>query len=281
MSIFDTAEGGSRPKSPQNLELIKLLGTRLISRKDVKAIESSDGAWRPATDTGKRDGKRLPFTMADFESHLAGKVTLGHYLIGLDDSCKYFVFDIDLDQEGFYLDLSTTPEGYADKFLAGGVSCNPRDVWLDPNHPGRPFFLLQLRALAEGMARMVNKTLGIPVAILNSGGKGMHVYGFTGPRPAAAVRDLALGALTQTDQFHAVRGENFFKHKTGYENFTIEVFPKQSSLEGKDLGNLVRLPLGINRKSGNRSFFMATKADMLKETEMDPMRALEGDLPWE
>jgi len=38
--------------------------------------------------------------------------------------------------------------------------------------------------------------------------------------------------------------------------FSLEVFPKQTELSGKGLGNLVKLPLGIHRLSGKRSVFI-------------------------
>jgi hypothetical protein len=37
--------------------------------------------------------------------------------------------------------------------------------------------------------------------------------------------------------------------------FSLEVFPKQDRLSGKGLGNLVKLPLGVHRMSGRRSWF--------------------------
>ena len=38
--------------------------------------------------------------------------------------------------------------------------------------------------------------------------------------------------------------------------FDLEVFPKQNTLSGKGLGNLVKLPLGIHRFTGKPSFFL-------------------------
>ncbi len=38
--------------------------------------------------------------------------------------------------------------------------------------------------------------------------------------------------------------------------FRLESFPKQDNLSGKGFGNLVKLPLGIHRLTGKRSFFM-------------------------
>ena len=39
-------------------------------------------------------------------------------------------------------------------------------------------------------------------------------------------------------------------------SFHLEVFPKQEKLTGKGLGNLVKLPLGIHRKTGKRSYLV-------------------------
>ena len=51
-------------------------------------------------------------------------------------------------------------------------------------------------------------------------------------------------------------------------SFDLEVFPKQDQLSGKGLGNLVKLPLGIHRKSGKPSFFMACEKQDI-ESQLD------------
>jgi hypothetical protein len=38
--------------------------------------------------------------------------------------------------------------------------------------------------------------------------------------------------------------------------FALEVFPKQDTISGKGLGNLVKLPLGVHRVIGKRSYFL-------------------------
>jgi len=280
MTIFEAGAATAVSDSAQDREreLVTLIGKKFISRKDVKAIERANGAWNLVTDTGKADGVRQPFTMQDFRDHLAGRKTFGHYLIGLDDTCKFFAFDIDLEKEGAWLDLST-----GESLMAGGQSCNPREVWTDRNHPGWPYMLMQVRGMAEGLAIRTNRLLGIEVAVTFSGGKGMHVYGFMrDPKPAAVVREMALGVLNDIDLFVPARGENFFKHKyEQYANICVEVFPKQDSLDGKDLGNLMRLPLGTHARTGERGFFVSLKSEQDRLTEMDAMRALSGDLPWE
>ncbi len=78
-----------------------------------------------------------------------------------------------------------------------------------------------------------------------SGGKGYHLW-FPVTKPVAA-SDMrcALSALC-----------NNIANKT--EFFQIEIFPKQDVLSGKGLGNLVKLPLGIHRLTGKRSFLVLT-----------------------
>jgi hypothetical protein len=283
VSIFDTNGPTKRsPEGPVDTNLIRLLGERMISRKDVKAEETGVGSWHPVTD---KSGTRLPFSMADFQDHLTGKRTLGHYLVGTDDTCKFFAFDIDLDKEGYWIDMSSDEDGVAHELMEGVQKCDPREVWAKQEPAAAvEYFTIGLRCLAEGLGHIIHRVLDIPVAILNSGGKGYHVYGFTGTQPANDVRDAALSVLRDLDIFEPVRGENFWKHKLEHSfraNMTIEVFPKQGSLEGKDLGNLMRLPLGVNRKTGRRAHFVNCKVGYNKILEMDPVRALEGDMPWE
>jgi hypothetical protein len=43
--------------------------------------------------------------------------------------------------------------------------------------------------------------------------------------------------------------------KTDLEYFQLEVFPKQDHVSGQGFGNLVKLPLGVHRKTGKRSYF--------------------------
>ncbi len=141
---------------------------------------------------------------------------------------------------------------------------------------------INLRCMAEGLALRVSRQLNIPVAITDSGGKGLHVYGFTGSMPANAVREIALSFLKELEgTFEAFRGLNFWRHTTSYPMLDIEVFPKQASLDGKELGNLMALPLGVHRVTGRKKSFLSTNCALDRLVEMDPMRALSGDLPWE
>lgn len=286
MSIF--AEVGADSATPEaSAELVKLIGERFISRKDVKARETSSGAWMPVTDTGKADGNRLPFTMQNFQDHIAGRKTYGHYLLGTDNTCKLFAYDIDLDKTGWWIDPGEPGIEDLAEVMERGQHCNPREVWAAQDPPEAiQYFTMALRGIADGLAAMIHR-LGegaVHTAIADSGGKGLHVYGFTGPMPASHVREFAMTVLTHFDLFEPLRGDNFWKVKQAggaYSNVTIEVFPKQDTLDGKDLGNLMRLPLGVNQKTGRRGHFIQASAQPNRLVEMDPLRALSGDLPWE
>jgi hypothetical protein len=79
-----------------------------------------------------------------------------------------------------------------------------------------------------------------------SGGKGFHFWFlFHPPLPAR----LARNALTRI-------AEPLSRDVT---TFHLEVFPKQDHLSGKGYGNLVKLPLGVHRLSGKRSFFIGCR----------------------
>lgn len=76
-----------------------------------------------------------------------------------------------------------------------------------------------------------------------SGGKGFHFwFFFHEPIPAATARSVLQKLVRRIEP--------------DLSCFTLEVFPKQDQLAGKGLGNLVKLPLGVHRATGKRSFFI-------------------------
>ena len=99
----------------------------------------------------------------------------------------------------------------------------------------------ELNFLARRL-RSLARERGISPVIEFSGGKGYHFWFlFSRPVPAANARRLLTGLAG------AVSGD--------LSAFSLEVFPKQDRLSGKGLGNLVKLPLGVHRMSGRRSWF--------------------------
>lgn len=87
------------------------------------------------------------------------------------------------------------------------------------------------------------KEAGLVPAVEFSGGKGFHFWFFFETPVAAgkARRPLVQIARTLGKDLNA---------------FHLEVFPKQDNLSGKGFGNLVKLPLGVHRLTGKRSYFI-------------------------
>lgn len=90
--------------------------------------------------------------------------------------------------------------------------------------------------------RELSRSAGLAPLLETSGGKGLHFwYFFENPAPAETVRRV-LAPLVGT-------------LAADLSVFSLEVFPKQDRLTGKGFGNLVKLPLGVHRLTGKRSFF--------------------------
>lgn len=268
-------------------DMVRLLGTRFVARRDVKAFQRDDGAWFP---------DRSTFTMQDFRDHLAGTKTLGHYLLDTDGNCKYFAFDIDLVKHNRDCNpgpgerCTGCPMGFANLEISADGNpvavgephvVIPRQAFLSDDERVVNTLRIHLRLMAEGLAYRIHKRLDIPVAIATSGHKGLHVYGFTGLMPAEACKLVAFSILEEFTCFEQFRGENFWRHTSEYSVLDIEVFPKQTNLDGKELGNLMKLPLGLHRVTKQRAEFLTTKSPPDRWVTMDPEYALSGDLPWE
>lgn len=246
------------------------LAKYFITRTDAKAkqvhLQSGPGYIVDTTD-GKRESPRLPWNRAALEAHIQGGATYGHYLLGQDNTCKLMAFDVDFDKEGYY------------EATDGAHPFSPRDAWKDRAHPARAQMKYELKMMAALLAKSVYNELEIPVACAYSGGKGIHVYGFTGPMQAYDIRQGMQIVLDAIEGFALHRGQVFWKHE-GFTNLTIEAFPKQDSLDGKDLGNLMRLPLGRNLQAPrDPTFFFDFTGPMGQLAPVDPIHALQGN-PW-
>lgn len=250
------------------------LGRCLIERRDVKAVQDNQGHYRPAgnyeqTDKGWVCTEHHPFTMTDLVDHLNGTKTYGHYVVSPEGKCRVFAFDIDLKAEGRLREWDEAASDWAYRDVAA------RDVWRT-HEPVEDYtdLQVQLRCMAEGLALRVSRTLGIPVLVAYSGCKGMHVYGLTGSVDAGDARTLAVGVLQSFECFEPARGNAFWRHRDAYHSLEIEVFPKQDEIRSDGFGNLIRLPLGINRKSRQEGFFVDLSAPTNVLRPDDPMLAL-------
>lgn len=107
---------------------------------------------------------------------------------------------------------------------------------------------------AATLARMSLKDLNLPTVMELSGGSGWrcHLWTFFSlPVPAIKARVVLDAALRQCGL---------------HESSFIERFPKQSrALNG--YGNLVKIPFGVHRKTGNRSVFLNEKGEPVPSVE--------------
>lgn len=159
---------------------------------------------------------RRPVTCEDMEDHFKGTRTYGFYLMNTDARVKCAVIDAD---------LVSGLRGAAGRDLARSRTRIRKD---------RAYMAARIN---EGAAEF-----GLSPVIEFSGGKGYHFWFFmASPVPAAQIRQALTGICDALAK--------------DLSCFNLEVFPKQDHLSGKGLGNLIKLPLGIHRQSGSRSFF--------------------------
>lgn len=157
-----------------------------------------------------------PLTAQRVADHLAGRLTLGAYVLRADSTVTWACFDLDLDREG------------RARLAAGGDGA--KAAWTTV----RDAALHLAATLADH---------GLVPLVEASGFKGVHVWLLLEePVPAAATRAWC-GALL----------DHLGPPPAGV---SIELFPKADEVGPKGLGNLVKLPLGRHLRSGRWSTFL-------------------------
>ncbi len=166
-----------------------------------------------------------PLTPREIRNHLLGNETLGVYCLRLDNTVNFMAVDLDITKSS--LEAARTD-------------------------PARAALIRhQLRETAQILQTQLQE-LGLPSILENSGFKGRHLWVlFAEPQPAA----VAL-----------VFGQLFLRMMTPNlpADFHLEFFPKQAETGNKGLGNLIKLPLGIHRRSGRRSVFLDNEGQTLE-----------------
>lgn len=107
----------------------------------------------------------------------------------------------------------------------------------------------------------LSKALGLEPLPEFSGGKGLHFWFLLESPVAPAIVKRALEEIRDT----LVRD---------LKAFNLELFPKQDQLSGKGLGNLVKLPLGVHRLTGKRSYLVACQ-DRSVEAQLEFLSRVE------
>jgi len=157
-----------------------------------------------------------PLTLNVAENHILGNYTIGGYPVRLDNTVNYIAFDFDIAKFAVARAISSEKTWSILMNRVHKLACQ----------------LVDLGAAHE-----------IPVVIEDSGFKGRHCWIFLEtPIPAGVAKkcgELMRNQLAPIPQ-----------------DITIEVFPKQTSVRRGGLGNLIKLPLGIHKRTGKRALFI-------------------------
>jgi hypothetical protein len=266
----------------------KLMGTLLIARRDVKAIETS-GGWIPDReqcdkhDASRRcancnDAPSRPFKISDFHQHLLGQRCMGTYLLDENDRVKFFALDFDLQKEGaewWLVHEPDDPDAWTGSDPMGEVDLdatqtgNLEAALHDPLHSGHRWARILIYDTLVAFRQIINDQLGLPVLPVVTGGGAHLLVPFGNAIPAREARDIAK-VVMDASGWKNVKGDGVF-WRAASPSLEIEVFPKQDALSksGASFGNLIRLPLGWHRGAQVRTYFL----------DMDKKGAKAWDLP--
>ncbi|MEW6673470.1 MAG: CRISPR-associated primase-polymerase type A1 [Thermodesulfobacteriota bacterium] len=131
----------------------------------------------------------------------------------------------------------------------GSVKTAVIDIDLQKDYQGRKLSADKAHLIKRELSYVIHRTTELAAAselrplVEFSGGKGYHFWFFFDKPAAPAVVRAVLDGIKKS-----VAGD--------LSAFSIEVFPKQDRLKGKGYGNLVKLPLGVHRLTGKRSYFL-------------------------
>jgi len=157
-----------------------------------------------------------PLKEEQIKNHLKGEVTLAIYTTRIDNTVTFLVIDIDIKKNVW--------EQYADE------------------EEKRRDLELKVEEYAKNIISFCKK-MNVPIYLENTGGRGMHCWiFFSEPIEAKKARDFAKLILKKVGP--------------PPDQIVREIFPKQDFVPKEALGSLIRLPLGINKKTGRRSFFI-------------------------
>ena len=170
---------------------------------------------------------RESLTEDAIQSHLRGDTTIGVYPIFDRDKAQFLALDIDIKKEA----LNTAQQNNTLMDALREQVCK------------------DIRRVCAGFA-----SLNLPVHIEDSGNKGAHIWlFFENPIPACDLRAY---------------GRAFAKRfGPASEDLQWEWFPKQDAVGEDELGNLIKLPLGIHRKTGRRALFIDTEGHALADQD--------------
>jgi hypothetical protein len=117
---------------------------------------------------------------------------------------------------------------------------------------------------AVRVASQVLTRMALPHLLEHSGNKGYHLWvTFAVPIPARTARQFLRAVVGQIEE------------ETG--KVVVELYPKQDEIPPGGVGNLIKLPWGIHKKSGKRAFLLDDDLEYL--TKEGQLSALEHHVP--
>jgi len=183
---------------------------------------------------------REPLTPAVAAQHLEGRITIGQYVLHPDATVSFAA-----------LDLDPTPEAWEELRLGssseGGLGLAPLADYA--------------RRVLAAAAR-----LHLPAIAEDTGGFGLHIWFHFEPRLAAT-------------RARALLRELLWRAGPQPPAVSVEIFPKQDTLSGKGLGNLIKLPLGLHQATLRRSRLLdATLQPLDDATALSHLRPCPPDV---
>lgn len=166
-----------------------------------------------------------PLSPEEVKNHLSGKKTLGLYLVNVEDQVYLSVIDIDIDQKALLEYAKNEKETTKLQHLTHQDTVRIASVCDE---------------------------LEIPVLIEDSGYKGRHLwFFFDTPIPAKLARIFL----------------KFIVERAGKPSGGIhwEIFPTYDKVRGKGLGPLIKLPLGIHKRTNRRCLFLDRESNPLPD----------------
>lgn len=180
-----------------------------------------------------------PMTIQVAKNHIVGHYTVGIYQLRLDNTVSFIAFDVDI----------------AKAALARGIT--DRKIWER-----------QVQAAHKTACQLMDRaaSFDLPLYLEDSGFKGRHLWLFLErPTPAKVAKKFGECLLSELPPPPA--------------GVHIELFPKQSYVSGEGLGNLIKLPLGIHRKTGKRGLFINADGQPIENqlSYLDKMQKVKKD----
>lgn len=164
------------------------------------------------------------------------------------DECKAHGYRCDTCQ---HRALTALTDERIEKHLAGRISlgayqlrtddtagwgCLDIDADLEGEQPKQHVIMMTRLLLARATG------MGLPVICEDTGNRGYHIWFFVPDgAPAVSIRRLLAWIL-----------QSIVEEEGEFAGIHVEIFPKQTSLAPGEFGNLVKVPLGLHKKTGRR-----------------------------